>query len=174
MWYHVDDDDDGDHDDDHENDDKKDTFQSFNIQILQCFHIPNQTRRLPGSFYFPWWGLPCKKHLLADFSSSQHLFICCFIIVSSVFNLFSRRCFPTLSATVGLLLRPLSGIVSHKFTIQTDNKSTVLSWSDGFCTKKKFELIQTSNFIYSYHSVTLCYSVTEKWRKVFLSNDQEG
>ena len=73
MWYHVDDDDDdddddGDHDDDHDNDDIKDTFQSFNIQILQCHHIQNQTRfRLPGSFCFLWWGLPCRTHQLADF-----------------------------------------------------------------------------------------------------------
>ena len=36
VWFHVDDDadDDDDHDDDHDNDDIKDTFQSFNIQIL--------------------------------------------------------------------------------------------------------------------------------------------
>ena len=60
--------DDGDHDDDHDNDDIKDTFQSFNIQILQCHHIQNQTRfRLPGSFCFLWWGLPCRTHQLADF-----------------------------------------------------------------------------------------------------------
>ena len=45
--------DDDDHDDDHDNDDIKDTFQSFDIQILQCHHIQNQTRfRLPGSFCF--------------------------------------------------------------------------------------------------------------------------
>ena len=73
MWYHLDDDDDdddGDHDDydDHDNDDIRDTFQSFNIQILQCHHIQNQTRfRLPGSFCFLWWGLPCRTHQLADF-----------------------------------------------------------------------------------------------------------
>ena len=52
----------------HDNDDIKDTFQSFNIQILQCHHIQNQTRfRLPGSFCFLWWGLPCRTHQLADF-----------------------------------------------------------------------------------------------------------
>ena len=72
VWFHVDDDadddDDDDHDDDHDNDDIKDTFQSFNIQILQCHHIQNQTRfRLPGSFCFLWWGLPCRTHQLADF-----------------------------------------------------------------------------------------------------------
>ena len=54
VWFHVDDDDDADddddddHDDDHDNDDIKDTFQLFNIQILRCHHIQNQTRfRLP-------------------------------------------------------------------------------------------------------------------------------
>ena len=72
VWFHVDDDadddDDDDHDDDHDNDDIKDTFQSFDIQILQCHHIQNQTRfRLPGSFCFLWWGLPCRTHQLADF-----------------------------------------------------------------------------------------------------------
>ena len=72
VWFHVDDDadddDDDDHDDDHDNDDIKDTFQLINIQILQCHHIQNQTRfRLPGSFCFLWWGLPCRTHQLADF-----------------------------------------------------------------------------------------------------------
>ena len=57
MCYHVvdddDDDDDGDHDDDHDNDDIRDTFQSFNIQILRCHHIQNQSSfQLPCSFCF--------------------------------------------------------------------------------------------------------------------------
>ena len=80
VWFHVDDDadddDDDDHDDDHDNDDIKDTFQSFNIQILQCHHIQNQTRfRLPGSFCFLWWGLPCRTHQLADFLLTTRFFV---------------------------------------------------------------------------------------------------